>query len=124
MSAIGQIKAAWRRPGGLHRTLGEGDPPPPLSPHYSKDGLNFPSESFRKMNHIIVDQHRFLGPVVPVQHHFSSFCNSDGCGRVSRCVGQELTLGSWSSPVPIVEIDCVESHDAHFFTSHCRLLSK
>src|SRR4051812_36568521 len=61
-------------------------------------GLDFPSHSFRKVDDVIVDQHRHSCAVVAVDDHLPALCYPDGSGGVFRRVGEEFTLGMRSIP--------------------------
>src|SRR5205823_1420511 len=101
-----------------------GSCPPRLkfpSVNYTSDGLNFPPESLWQVNHVIVDQDGLPRTVVSIQHHPSALCHPNGGGGVFRRVGQEFTVGGWSVPVAVVQINSIESHDTHFFISHVQL---
>src|SRR3979409_687536 len=55
----------------------------------SWDGSDFLAHSLRKMNHVIVDQHRLPRTVIPVNDHLSTSCHPDGSGGVFCGGGQE-----------------------------------
>jgi hypothetical protein len=66
------------------------------------------------VDHVIVDQHRLAGAVVPVDHHLAALGYPDRGGGVLGGVGQELTLRMRAIPIAIVPIDGIESDDAPF----------